>query len=802
MAASVRSVLGIAALLVACALPHLAVAQMQTCGPMACGWDPIATSASGGPSFTTLTTWPGGLAMSWSMAGGPKYRDFTLAPGQVYEWSMCEEDGGDSSGDALVLMDPVTKAPLCRWEEFGPCGNLRIRYRSELSTSVRIMVTGAVCDYEMGGGELRWRCVSCADNGCTDAPNGESPSGVFTPSCTGAPELITTNAPAGTYSSVQLTAGTPYTFSAVPLSVVYETVGAAWITITDATGTIIYGHAQGVRNFTPPTTGVYRFYSNLTMVGYGCDTFVGDHRAIRCGALNQCNNVIPIPCETEQLLYMAGSGSSSWTSGACGATAGGERIYLYTPTVTGVYRLDITNGLDLTTAIRYAWKPASLGCDASNWNCLGTATGFLGQFTFNLTAGVPIYILADAVTTGPIWQRIVLRCDIPQNQTCASAAPVNTYPATLTANARWSTGSIASACLNSPAQTLWYKAVGVCGTMTARTCGSEFNTYLSVFSGTCGNLTEVVCNNNATAGPCSGTQQSFVSWTAQQGVDYYVVVGHQAQGNQSMNVVLNITANDADNDGIGDACEVRPNVRVMLDGPYDSSTGLMKDGIRTLGQLQLIEPYTNMNYPHVNGGGESTTLPVVSVGGNNAIVDWVVIELRSATTPTLVVDTRSALLQRDGDIVDVDGVSPVNMRSASGDYYVAIRHRNHLAVMTSTPVALSPTSALLDFTNVATGTYGIQALRTTGGVFSKQVMWCGDVDSNGTIKYTGEVNDRDPVLMMIGGVIPTNTVITYSFSDLNMDGVVKYTGEDNDRDRVLSTIGGTVPTNTRVQQLP
>jgi hypothetical protein len=204
----------------------------------------------------------------------------------------------------------------------------------------------------------------------------------------------------------------------------------------------------------------------------------------------------------------------------------------------------------------------------------------------------------------------------------------------------------------------------------------------------------------------------------------------------------------------------------------------------------------------VNGGGESTTLSVVSVGGNNAIVDWVLIELRSATTPSLVVDTRSALLQRDGDIVDVDGVSPVNMRSASGNYYVAIRHRNHLAVMTSGPVALSSTSTLLDLTNIATGTYGIQAQRTSGGPFIRQVMWCGDVNSDGTIKYTGEFNDRDPILMMIGGVVPTNTVTTYSFSDVNMDGVVKYTGEGNDRDRVLSNIGGTVPTITREQQLP
>lgn len=35
-----------------------------------------------------------------------------------------------------------------------------------------------------------------------------------------------------------------------------------------------------------------------------------------------------------------------------------------------------------------------------------------------------------------------------------------------------------------------------------------------------------------------------------------------------------------------------------------------------------------------------------------------------------------------------------------------------------------------------------------------------------------------------------------------MDGEVKYTGADNDRDVILVNIGGTVPTNVRYQQIP
>jgi len=37
---------------------------------------------------------------------------------------------------------------------------------------------------------------------------------------------------------------------------------------------------------------------------------------------------------------------------------------------------------------------------------------------------------------------------------------------------------------------------------------------------------------------------------------------------------------------------------------------------------------------------------------------------------------------------------------------------------------------------------------------------------------------------------------------VTLDGVVKYTGLENDRDIILVNIGGTVPTDTREEQLP
>lgn len=243
--------------------------------------------------------------------------------------------------------------------------------------------------------------------------------------------------------------------------------------------------------------------------------------------------------------------------------------------------------------------------------------------------------------------------------------------------------------------------------------------------------------------------------------------------------------------------------RIFLDGPYDASTGLMGDPLRSLGGFPMAEPYTAMGYAHAGGGGGEFIQPaVLAVTGNDAIVDWVVLELRDAGDASVVSATRSALLQRDGDIVDVDGSSPVHFNAAPGTYYVAVRHRNHLGAMAMTAVALDATPVTVDLTSTATSTYGTEARKNITGAFPAEVLWAGDVTFDGVVKYTGAGNDRDAVLQSLGGISPTQTAAGYLPTDADLNGVVKYTGAGNDRDLILQTTGGTSPTATRTEQLP
>lgn len=240
---------------------------------------------------------------------------------------------------------------------------------------------------------------------------------------------------------------------------------------------------------------------------------------------------------------------------------------------------------------------------------------------------------------------------------------------------------------------------------------------------------------------------------------------------------------------------------VLLDGPYDADEQLMGDELNTQGLLPLTDPYGDLGYPHPGGNfGDGQLQMPEGLTRSASVVDRIVVELRKAADPTKVVATRHIWLQRDGTLVDMGGSPRIRFTAPAGDYYVAVRHRNHLGTMTATPVTIGgPGTVSVDFSSPATATYGTEARKVADGV---ALLWSGDVTFSGTVSYTGPANDRDRILQRVGGEVPTTTVTGYFNEDVNMDGVVKYTGVDNDRDPILEVIGGEIPTVTREEQMP
>lgn len=248
-----------------------------------------------------------------------------------------------------------------------------------------------------------------------------------------------------------------------------------------------------------------------------------------------------------------------------------------------------------------------------------------------------------------------------------------------------------------------------------------------------------------------------------------------------------------------DQSRLQLSVRVYLQGPFDTNLGRMRDLLRAGGYLPTSEPYTGMGFTQVSGGGESVTPGIFDIAGPNAIVDWVLIELRDPADILHVIATRDALLRSTGDVVDVDGSTTVSMSANPGSYYVCVKHRNHLPVLTQSTIAFSTSQVVVDFTNGSVPTYGTAAQQVMGSVLA---MWAGDANSDRQLKYTGVGNDRDPLLVNVGSITPNNITVGYSRDDVNMDGTVRYTGTNNDRDVLLQNIGGATPNNVRLAQMP
>ncbi|MBP7449789.1 MAG: hypothetical protein KA817_07120 [Flavobacteriales bacterium] len=292
------------------------------------------------------------------------------------------------------------------------------------------------------------------------------------------------------------------------------------------------------------------------------------------------------------------------------------------------------------------------------------------------------------------------------------------------------------------------------------------------------------------------------------GTNYSVWIWPAAAPNGCLsgNLVYCYSAGGATAESNPTECGTRFRLQAALSGALPSGS-IMTDGLRTANLIPLTEPYSALGYTYV-GQPANLSIPAsaLTTTGNNAIVDWVVVEMRADGAAGTVLYSEPALLQRDGDVVDTDGNGQWLRTPVLGArYHVALRHRNHLGIMTASAYWLggSPYSGIPNTMNLraaSLASYGTDARKAVGSV---QCLWAGDATGNGALKYTGAGNDRDPILIAVGSTTPNNTVNNvYDRRDTNLDGVIKYTGTANDRDIILTNVGSTTPNSTRTQQLP
>jgi surface protein len=205
-------------------------------------------------------------------------------------------------------------------------------------------------------------------------------------------------------------------------------------------------------------------------------------------------------------------------------------------------------------------------------------------------------------------------------------------------------------------------------------------------------------------------------------------------------------------------CGINLQTIVYLQGasmnPNNGEENLMRDDLRVAGVLPTTSPYTDALTCSSN---------VFNTTGQNAIVDWIWLELRDKIDGITVIASTSALIQRDGDIVDVDGVSPLTFPSITpNDYYIVVSHLNHLGIISNNAVNISGITTVDLSSDSSSVSGGLNAIKDMGN--GKFALFAGDFNGDGQVQNT----DKNAVERLLG-------ISGYSHADLDMNGEVQNT---------------------------
>lgn len=170
---------------------------------------------------------------------------------------------------------------------------------------------------------------------------------------------------------------------------------------------------------------------------------------------------------------------------------------------------------------------------------------------------------------------------------------------------------------------------------------------------------------------------------------------------------------------------------ILLEGAFNGTNGMLAS-LKTAGMIPLSQPYNTSPWDY-NGSESVAAIPA-------DVVDWVLAELRDADTPENATSAtklegwpKAMFLKTDGSLVDLDGNLPnIGTPIVNNNLYLVIRHRNHLDVMSATPLVLSGNTYSYDFTDDITKAHGGAAgYKSLGN--GKFGMVAGDIDADGSI---------------------------------------------------------------------
>ena len=198
-------------------------------------------------------------------------------------------------------------------------------------------------------------------------------------------------------------------------------------------------------------------------------------------------------------------------------------------------------------------------------------------------------------------------------------------------------------------------------------------------------------------------------------------------------------------------------LKVLLEGAWNNNTGAMNTRLAEEGLVSIEQPYKEAPY-YCTDDATLQSIPA-------QMVDWVLVEVRTDITPESMIDSKAGLLMSDGSIKDMDGTTALGFDlPTDSTFHFVIRHRNHLDIMTATPIAQNSTMTY-DFTTAESMAFGAAQQKNIGGTI---VMFAGDMTQDGVIQIAdSDTWKANPAQLN-----------TYSISDINLDGSVQTTDFD------------------------
>jgi len=228
------------------------------------------------------------------------------------------------------------------------------------------------------------------------------------------------------------------------------------------------------------------------------------------------------------------------------------------------------------------------------------------------------------------------------------------------------------------------------------------------------------------------------------------------------------------NNEAGKCTNIQFDVKAMLEGPYDPTQSQMTTILNTeRGLLPGQTPSSELAAP--TPAGQPYNLPPWNYTGREGVnfndtdyqptvVDWVLVSLRTGVDKASEVARVAALLHEDG-CIETLGNHPL-ATSYQGPFYIVIEHRNHMGIMSPTPVAVVNGVLQHDFT--AQDSY--TALGVGAGqkaIFGMYQMFAGDYDQVSD-EFSYDITGGDKIIWEESN----GQFDIYIPADFNLDGDV------------------------------